>query len=117
MDVQEAIPTNALPPHGKEVDLRMMVNSNHAGDKLTRCLQTGFQIFLNMLLINWLSQKQPTIESSVFGAEFVAMKLGVEALWGIQYKLCMMGVPIAGRCTSMVTTCLLSITPNVQNQH
>ena len=36
------------------------------------------------------------IESSVFGATFVAMKLGVEALWGIQYKLCMMGVPIAG---------------------
>jgi hypothetical protein len=49
-----------------------------------------------MLLINWLSQKQPTIESSVFGAEFVAMKLGMEALWGIRYKLCKMGVPIAG---------------------
>jgi hypothetical protein len=49
-----------------------------------------------MSLINWLSQKQPTIESSVFGAEFVAMKLGVEALRGIRYKLCMIGVPIAG---------------------
>jgi hypothetical protein len=49
-----------------------------------------------MLLINWLSQKQPTIVSSVFGAEFVAMKLGVEALWGIRYKLHMMGIPIAG---------------------
>jgi hypothetical protein len=33
---------------------------------------------------------------SIFGAEFVAMKLGVEALRGIRYKLCMMGVPIAG---------------------
>ncbi len=55
-----------------------------------------FIIFLNMLLINWLSQKQPTIESSVFGAEFVAMKLGVEVLRGIWYKLHMMGVPIAG---------------------
>jgi hypothetical protein len=49
-----------------------------------------------MLLINWLSQKQPTLELSVFGAEFVAMKLGVEALGGIRYKLRMMGVPIAG---------------------
>jgi hypothetical protein len=95
-DVQEAIPTNALPPLGKEVALRMMVNSNHAGDKTTQQLLTGFLIFLNMLLINWLSQKQPTIESSVFGAEFVAMKLGVEALQGIRYKLRMMGVPIAG---------------------
>jgi hypothetical protein len=49
-----------------------------------------------MSLINWLSQKQPTIESSVFGAEFVAMKLGVEALRGIRYKLRIMGIPIAG---------------------
>ena len=49
-----------------------------------------------MSLIKRLSQKQPTIESSVFGAEFVAMKLGVEALQGIRYKLRMMGVPIAG---------------------
>jgi hypothetical protein len=74
----------------------MMVNSDHAGDKTTQQSRTGFLIFLNMLLINWLSQKQPTIESSVFGAEFVAMKLGMEVLQGIRYKLRMMGVPIAG---------------------
>jgi hypothetical protein len=74
----------------------MMVDSDHAGDKTTRQLHTGFVFFLNMSLINWLSQKQPTIESSVFGAEFVATKLGVEKLRGIRYKLHMMGVPIAG---------------------
>ncbi len=34
-DIQEAIPTNAPPPLRKEVDLRMMVDSNHAGDKST----------------------------------------------------------------------------------
>jgi hypothetical protein len=60
-DVQEAIPMNAPPPLGKNVDLRMMVNSDHTGDKTTRQLRTGFLNFLNMLLINWLSQKQPTI--------------------------------------------------------
>jgi hypothetical protein len=32
----------------------------------------------------------------VFGAEFVAMKLGMETLRGIRYKLRMMGVPISG---------------------
>ncbi len=95
-DVQEAIPMNAPPLLGKKVDLHTMVDSDHAGDKSTRCSQTGFFFFLNMSLINWLSQKQPTIESSVFSAEFVAMKLGMEALQGIQYKLLMMGVPIAG---------------------
>jgi hypothetical protein len=95
-DVQEAIPTNAPPPLGKEVDLRMMVDSNHAGDKTTRQSRTGFLIFLNMSLINWLSQKQPTIELSVFGAEFDAMKLGMEVLRGIRYELRLMVIPIAG---------------------
>jgi len=32
----------------------------------------------------------------VFGAEFVAMKQGVEALRGLRYKLRMMGVAISG---------------------
>ena len=51
---------------------------------------------MNTALINWLSKKQATIETSVFGAEFVAMKHGMETLRGIRYKLRMMGVPISG---------------------
>ncbi len=31
-----------------------------------------------------------------FGAEFVAMKTGIEALHGICYKFCMMDIPIDG---------------------
>ena len=37
-----------------------------------------------------------TIETSVFGAEFVEMKLGMELLRRLWYKLQMMGVPIFG---------------------
>ena len=48
-----------------------------------------------MLLINWYSEKQFTIETSVFGAEFVTMKMGVETLCTIQNKLRMMGIPIS----------------------
>ncbi len=36
------------------------------------------------------------MEGAIFGAEFVAMKHGVEALNGIRYKLQMMGVNIDG---------------------
>ena len=42
----------------------------------------------------WLYKKQAPIEISVFEAEFVAMKIGMETLQGLQYMLCMMGVPI-----------------------
>ena len=35
-------------------------------------------------------------ETTVFSAEFMAMKHGVETLCGIWYKLSMMGVPLYG---------------------
>ena len=45
-----------------------------------------------MALIDWVSKKQPTIKTSVFGAKFVAMKHGTEKLWGLRYKCRMMGI-------------------------
>jgi len=95
-DVKEALPPNAPEPYGKEVDLRLFVDSDHAGDKRTRRSRTGFFVFLNSSPIVWMSKKQATIETSVFGAEFVAMKHGIETVRGIRFKLRMMGVPIAG---------------------
>ena len=34
------------------------------------------------------------IKSSIFGAEFVAMKFGIKKICGLRYKLHMMGIPI-----------------------
>ena len=79
-DVSEALPTNAPKPLGKEVVIRMFVDSDHAGDKATRRSRTGFMIYMNMALINFQSKKQSTVEGAVFGSEFVAMKQGVETL-------------------------------------
>ena len=95
-NIKEAIPPDAPEPRGKEVDLRMYVDSDHAGDPKTRRSRTGFFIFVNSALVMWMSKKQPTVETSVFGAEFVALKHGVETLRGLRYKLHMMGVPISG---------------------
>ena len=47
-------------------------------------------------VINWYSKKQSTIETSVFGTEFVAMKDGVDTLHDIEHKLRMMGIQISG---------------------
>ena len=95
-DIKEPIPVKMPEPRGKEVDICLYVDSDHAGDKRNRRSRTGFFIFVNSALVNWLSKKQATLETSVFGAEFVAMKQGVEALRGLRYKLRMMGVPISG---------------------
>jgi hypothetical protein len=95
-NVEESIPSNALEPRGKDVDLRLNVNSDHAGEKRTHRLRTSFFVFMNTALVQWFSKQQATIETSVFGAEFVAMKIGMESLRGLCYKLRMMGVGISG---------------------
>eukprot|EP00934_Nitzschia_sp_Nitz4_P008127 Nitzschia sp. Nitz4//scaffold260_size33533//228//6137//NITZ4_007876-RA/size33533-snap-gene-0.41-mRNA-1//-1//CDS//3329544674//8117//frame0 len=95
-DVKEPIPLNAPKSRGKEVDLRLFVDSSHADDKVNRRSRSGHFIFINNSPIAWLSKKQATVETSVFGAEFVALKIGVEAIRGLRYKLRMMGVPLAG---------------------
>jgi hypothetical protein len=67
-EAREAIPPNAPTPRGKDVDLQMFVDSDHAGDKQTRWSRTCFIVFLNMAPIVWFSKEQSTIETSVFGA-------------------------------------------------
>jgi hypothetical protein len=95
-DVKEITPSDAPIPRGKEVDLRLFVDSDHAGEQFIRHSRTGFVIYLNMAPIVWFSKRQPAVESSVFGAEFVAMKSGIETCHGLRYKLRMMGVTLSG---------------------
>ena len=95
-NVKEAIPIDAPLARGKMVDIRMFCDSDFAGDKAFRKSRTGFIIYVNSAPVTWLSKRQATIETSVFGAEFVAMKQGMEALRGLRYKLRMMGVEISG---------------------
>jgi hypothetical protein len=95
-DVKEMIPSDAPIPRGKEVGLCLFVDSYHAGEQFTRRSRTGFVIYLNMVPIVWFSKRQPTVESSVFGEEFFAMKDGIETSRGLRYKLRMMGVALSG---------------------
>jgi hypothetical protein len=95
-DVKEEIPPKAPVTRGKAIDLRLFVDSDHSGEHFTRRSRTGFVIYLNMAPIVWFYKRHPTVESSVFGAEFVTMKNGIETTRGLSYKLRMMGVAIDG---------------------
>jgi hypothetical protein len=95
-NVEEAIPPDMPPPLGKDIDLHVMVDSDHAGEKRTQHSRTGFFIFCNLASIIWLSKQQATIETSVFGSEFVAMKHVIKMLRGLRYKIRMMGIPLSG---------------------
>ena len=56
----------------------MYVDSDNAGDKETQRSRTDFMIYMNKALVQWSSKKQPTIETYVFGDEFVDMQIGME---------------------------------------
>jgi hypothetical protein len=44
----------------------------------------------------WYSKRQNTVETSTFGSEFVAMRIAVELVESLRYKLRMFGLPIEG---------------------
>ena len=91
---KEDLPTNAPAPKGIGFTMRAFVDSDHAGDSVTRRSRTGFIVFLNSAPIFVYSKKQGSCETSSFGSEFIAMKTCCEYLRGLRYKLRMMGIPV-----------------------
>jgi hypothetical protein len=95
-DLKETTPPNMPSPRGRGFVMRVYVDSDHAGDTVTRRSRTGFLVYLNCALIHWESKKQTSIETSSFGSEFMAMKTATEYIRGLRFKLRMMGIPVEG---------------------
>ena len=93
---EEELPPNAPEPRGRAFTMRAFVDSDHAGDSVTRRSRTGFLVFLNSAPIHWFSKKQTSVETSSFGSEFIAMKTCCEYIESLRYKLRMMGIPVEG---------------------
>lgn len=92
--IKEEIPENMPMALGKELIMIAYVDADHAGDKTNRRSRTGFIIYLNNAPIYWLSKKQTSVETSLFGSEMVSMKQCTKYIRGLRYKLRMMGIPI-----------------------
>jgi hypothetical protein len=83
-------------PRGMGFTIIGKVDADHAADTITRRSRTGFIVYLNSAPIYWFSKKQTSVETSSFGSEFIAMKQLCEYLYGLRYKLQMMGIPCEG---------------------
>ena len=84
-ECKEEIPSNAPKPRGVAFPIRAFVDSDHAGDVVTRRSRTGFIVFLNSSPIYWFSTtKQAGVETSSFGSEFIAMKQCCEYIRGLR---------------------------------
>ena len=50
-DLEEAAPPNAPEPRGIGFEMTVFVDSDHAGDTITRRSRTGFLVYLNSSLV------------------------------------------------------------------
>lgn len=90
------LPHNMPQPRGKSVQLSCYVDTDHAGNLMTRRSHLGILLYLNNTPIIWYSKRHYTVESSSFGSEFVALRIATEMIEALWYKLRMFGVPIDG---------------------
>ena len=95
-DAEKDAPRDMPPPRGESVSTHCFLDSDHAGNTVTRRSQTGLLLFVNRAPIAWYSKRQNTVETSTFGSEFIAMKTVVEKIEALRYKLRMFGVPLEG---------------------
>jgi len=89
-DLDPRFPTPLIP----EMDINIFVDANHAHDKVTGRSVTGLLCFVGSTPVLWKSQRQASVQTSTFGAEFTALKKAVEQTITIRYYLRSMGVQV-----------------------
>jgi hypothetical protein len=85
-EAKEEIPSTIPEPRGHAVQIIVFVDTEHAGDSVTRRSQTGILLYLNRAPIIWYSKNQNSIETSTFGSEFSALRTAVESK-AMRFKL------------------------------
>ncbi len=51
---------------------------------------------INNTPLQWVSKRQPTVETSTYDAELIATRVTIDMIIEVRYKLRMLGVPIRG---------------------
>jgi Reverse transcriptase (RNA-dependent DNA polymerase) len=90
----ELLPAAPPEPLGRSCVMTCFVDADHAGNLATRRSQTGILILLNSAPIVWYSKRQNTVEASTFGSEFNALRVAVDLIVALRFKLRMLGVEI-----------------------
>jgi Reverse transcriptase (RNA-dependent DNA polymerase) len=92
--MSEELPPRMPEPLGAPLTMSCFVDADHAENLVTRRSHTGIVIFLSQAPVVWYSKRQNSVETSTFGSEFVALRIAVELIQALGYKLRMFGVPV-----------------------
>jgi hypothetical protein len=76
---QEDIDSRFSPPLINELALNLFVDADHGHDKATgRSITSSTLVKVGSTPVVWRSRRQPSVQTSTFGAEFTSLKAGVE---------------------------------------
>ena len=78
-----------------ELPITIFVDSNHGHDKVTGKSISGLIVFVGRTPIYYQAKRQASVQSATFGAEFIALKKGVEEAITTRYYLRAMGVHVS----------------------
>ena len=90
-DIDPRFPDPILP----ELDINLFCDSDHGHDKVTGRSITGIVGFVGSTPVIWQSKRQSSVQTSTYGAEFVALKKAVEEVVNLRYHLRSMGVKVS----------------------
>ena len=80
-DPEEDLDPNLPEPFGRELEITMFFDADHAHDIATRRSITGLIAFVGSTPVMWSSRRQGCIASSIYCAKFIAMRDAVEEIF------------------------------------
>ena len=93
-EAEEIIPPNMTDSRVPNMRMSCFVDADHEGNIVTQRSHTGILIYLNNTPISWYIKRQNTVESSTFGSEFNYLRISVDQIQALRYKLRMLGVRV-----------------------
>jgi hypothetical protein len=93
----EELRSNMPVPLGKAVRTTTFEDANLVHDLTTGRSVTGILHLINQTPIAWFSKCQGSVETAIYGSEFVAARIATEQIMDLRYTLRMFGVPLDGK--------------------
>jgi hypothetical protein len=81
--------------HRPGLDISIFFDSDHAHDKVTGRSISGVVVLVGSTPIIWRSKRQGAAQTSMYGAEFSAMRLATEEAITVRYMLRALGVNVS----------------------
>ena len=96
-ELKEELPSRMLEPKGNEVIVTAFCDANLNHDLITGRAVMSNIIMLNKTPTDWMSKRQATVETAMYGSDMVAMRVAVDQIVEWRYTLRMLGVPLANK--------------------